>query len=315
MFNIFCSGHSFQGILRVHFREIGWLNTLSVCYATASRLSQPQARLDLLIDCYLWAFHLYRQERAHIQHCQVILCSFSWTGFAVGVSDHTRKGQNPDGEPSQCKTKNMKLRNAYDIIKYAKEFEEGNTIMKNYRDPQSQMCHISGFLLEVYDDARLVNLAVGKPKPENLTQIHDEVMKKLECMAYAHWHDACISGYPISFCCESVTLWKMYTMEELPTAGNVTTMTTSADPVTSGWPAGSEFEEGNITDTEGLCEVVEESTDTEMVWQTHTLMITSDREKVRLKALIKEQDRAVNQAVRQVQEWHLEEVQAIADAV
>ena len=72
----------------------------------------------------------------------------------------------------------MKLCNAYDIVKYAKEFEKGNTIMKNYRDPQSQMCHIGGFLSEVYNDARLVNLAVGKPKPGNLMQIHEEVMKR-----------------------------------------------------------------------------------------------------------------------------------------
>ena len=92
-------------------------------------------------------------------------------------------------------------------------------------------------------------------------------------------------------------------------------MTTSANPVTSGWPAGSEFEESNITDTEGLREVIEESMDTEMGWQTHTLMITSDREKVRLEALIKEQDHTIDKAVRQVQERHLEEVQAIANAV
>ena len=149
-----------------------------------SRLSHPQARLDLLIDCYLWAFCLYRQERAHIQHCQVILASFAWVGFAVGISDCTRKGWNPDGEPSQCKTKNTKPRNAYDIVKYAKDFEKGNTIMKNYGDPQNKMYHIGGFLSEVYDDARLLNLAVGKPKPGNLTQIHDEVMKKLGCMAH-----------------------------------------------------------------------------------------------------------------------------------
>ena len=52
-----------------------------------------------------------------------------------------------------------------------------------------------------------------------------------------------------------------------------------------------------------------------MARQTHTtLMITSDREKVRLEALVKEQDRTINEAVRQVQERHLEEVQAIADA-
>ena len=187
--------------------------------------------------------------------------------------------------------------------------------MKNYGNPQSQMCHIGGFLSEVYNDARLVNLAVGEPKPGNLTQIYDEVMKKLEHMAYTHWCDTCISGYPIPFCCEPATLRKMYTMEELRAASIVTTMTTSANPVTSEWPAGSEFEENNITDTKGLCEVIEESTDTEMAWQTHTLMITSDREKVQLEALIKEQDRAVNEAVRQVQEQHLEEVQAITDAV
>ena len=140
----------------------------------------------------------------------------------------------------------------------------------------------------MYDDARLVNLAVGEPKPGNLTQIYDEVMKKLECMAYTHQRNAHIGGYPIPFCCESATLQKMYTMEELRAASVITTMTASADPVTSGWPAGSEFEESDITDTEDLCEVTEESTDTEMARQTHTLMITSDREKVQLEALIKE---------------------------
>ena len=91
----------------------------------------------------------------------------------------------------------------------------------------------------------------------------------------------------------------MYTMEELRAAGIVTAMTTSADPITSRQPAGSEFEEGDITDTEGLRKVVEESTDTEMVQQSHTTQhITSDREKVRLEALIKEQDCAINKAVR-----------------
>ena len=178
------------------------------------------------------------------------------------------------------------------------------------------MCRISSFLSEVYDDARLINFAVGEPKPGNLAQIHDEVMKKLECMAHTQRHDTHISGYPIPFCCEPTTLCKMYTLEELWTAGVVTAMTTSADPVTSGWPAGSEFEESDITDTEGLRKVIEESMDTEMAWQTHTtLMITSDREKVWLKALIKEQDRTINEAVRQVQERHLEEVQAIANTV
>ena len=127
----------------------------------------------------------------------------------------------------------MKPCNAYDIVKYAKEFKRGNTIMKNYRDPQSEMCCIGDFLSEVYDDAKLVNLTVGEPKPGNLTPIHDEVMKKLECMAHTRRHDACIGGYPIPFCCEPATLRKMYTMEELQAAGVVTAMTTSADPATS----------------------------------------------------------------------------------
>ena len=52
-------------------------------------------------------------------------------------------------------------------------------------------------------------------------------------------------------------------------------MTTSADPVTSRWSTGSQFEESDITDTEGLHEVIEESMDMEMAWQTHTLMITA----------------------------------------
>ena len=283
--------------------------------ATAFRLSQPQAQLDLLINCYLWALYLYHQERVHIQHRQVILCSFAWAGLVVCISDHSRKGRNPEGEPSQHRTKNTKLHNAYDIIKYTREFEKGNTIMKNYGDPQSQMCHIGDFLSEVYEDARLVNLAIGKPKPGNLTQIHDEVLKKLECMAYACWCDAHISGYLIPFCCETATLQKIYTLQELRATSVITSLSTSADPVTFRWPAGSELEESDITNTEGFCEVMEESMDMEMVWQTHTLMITSDRKKVRLETLIKEQDCAVDEDLRQVQEWDLEEVQAIADAV
>ena len=72
------------------------------------------------------------------------------------------------------------------------------------------------------------------------------------------------------------TLCKMYTLEELRTASIVTAMSTSANPVTSGQPAGSEFEESNITNTEGLHDMVEESMDMEMAQQTHvTLMITS----------------------------------------
>ena len=196
--------HSIQGILRVHFGEIGWLNTLVVCYAMATQLSQPQAQLDLLIYCYLWAFCLYHQERAHIQQHWVILASFAWVRFAVGISNQTRKGQNSNREPSLCKTTNRKPQNAYDIVKYAKDFEKGSTTMKTYGDPQTEMYWIGGFLSEVYDDAQLVNLAMGEPKPGNLTQIHDEIMKK--CMAHAHWCNAHISGYPIPFCCEPVTL-------------------------------------------------------------------------------------------------------------
>ena len=35
--------HSFQRILKVHFGEIGHLNTLASQYTMASELSQPQA--------------------------------------------------------------------------------------------------------------------------------------------------------------------------------------------------------------------------------------------------------------------------------
>ena len=44
----FCFIISFQGILRVHFGELGRLNTLAVCYAMASRLSQVGSSRRLL---------------------------------------------------------------------------------------------------------------------------------------------------------------------------------------------------------------------------------------------------------------------------
>ena len=45
-----------------------------------------------------------------------------------------------------------------------------------------------------------------------------------------------------------------------------------------------------------------------------TKMITSDQEKHRLEALAREQDRACNEAMKQVQTRHLREVKATADA-
>ena len=308
--------HSFQGILKVHFGEIGWLNTLAVCYATASKPSQPQARLDLIIDCYLWAFCLYQQDRAHIQHCWIILASFSWCGFAIGISNRTWKERNPDGEPSQHRTKNTKPQNAYDIVKYIKDFESGCTIMKMYGDPQAEMYRIGAFLMEVFHNAQLVNLAVSQPKQGNITQIHDKIMKKLHNMAHAQRRNTHIGCYPIPFCCETTTLSQMYTTEELCTAGIITAMGPSASHVGSGWPASYKFDKSDITDMDCLHDVFEESTNTEMACCTHTiLMITSDRKKVRLEALVKEQDHAINEAIWQVQERHLEEMQAINDAV
>ena len=200
----------------------------------------------------------------------------------------------------------------YNVRKYSQDFEKGKTIMKSYGNPQLKMCHIGGFLSEVYNDACLQNIATGEPKPGNLMQIHDEIMKKLECMAHTRWRDACIGGYPIPFCCETATLTKMYTTEELHTTGIITTAASPEESHVVGWEAGSELKESDIMDTKGIHNVIEESMDTKMVWQMHTtLMITTDRKKLWLDALIKEQDHAV----RQVQEWHLEEVQAIIDVV
>ena len=181
---------------------------------------------------------------------------------------------------------------------------------------QSAMCRIGSFLSDVYEDVHLQNLTMGETKPGNLTQIHDEIIKKLECMAHAWQHDTHISGYPIPFCCKPTTLCKMYTMEELRAAG-VVTMSTNLEgsDIGTGWPAGSEFEESDITDTEGIHDATEESTDTEMAQHTSdTLMINTDREKIRLEDLAREQDHAMARALKQVLDCHLEEVQAMASA-
>ena len=79
----------------------------------------------------------------------------------------------------------MKPQNAYDVVKYAKDFESDCTINKTYGDPQTEMYHISSFLSEVYDETQLVNLTVGEPKPGKITQIHEEIMKKVKNMAHA----------------------------------------------------------------------------------------------------------------------------------
>ena len=166
----------------------------------------------------------------------------------------------------------------------------------------------------IYEDARLINIAVGEPRLGNVNQIHDEILKKLESMAHARRRDTKISGYPIPYCCELEMLQQMYTAEELQTAGVTTTLSIPANRVNVK-PAGSDLEESDITDYEGHREVTEESTDTELSRQTHTtMMITLDQEKHRLEALAREQDHTCNEAVKQVQTRHLREMDATTDA-
>ena len=209
--------------------------------------------------------------------------------------------------PCRCKTKNMKPHNAYDGTKYAWELDRGNTILKKYGDPQTQICHFGGYITDIYEDTRLINIAVGEPRLGNINQIHDEILEKLESMVHACWRDTKIAGYPIPYCCELETLQQMYIAEELRTAGVTTALSTSANHPNLK-PAGSELEESNITDYEGHRE------DTELSWQTHaTMMITSDQEKHWLEALTREQDCTCNEAVKQVQTRHLREMEATAN--
>ena len=279
-----------------------------------SGLLQQQARLDLLMDCYWWAFHLYQQEKAHVHHRRVILCSFAWVAFAIGIHDHCKKGKNADGTPCRCKTKNTKPCNAYDGTKYTQELDRGNTILKKYGDPQTQICRFGGYIADIYEDARLINVTVGEPRLGNVNQIHDEILKKLESMAHACRRDTKIGGYPIPYCCELEMLQQMYTAEELRTASVTTALSTLANHPNVRL-AGSELEESNITDYEGHREVTKESTDTKLSQQTHaTMMITSDQEKHQLEALAREQDCTCNEAMKQVQTRHLWEVEATADA-
>ena len=169
------------------------------------------------------------------------------------------------------------------------------------------------YITNIYEDARLINVAVGEPRLGNINQIHNEILKKLESMAHTCRRDTKIGGYPIPYCCELETLQQMYMAEELRTAGVTTALSTLANHPNVR-PASSELEESDITDYEGHCEVIEESTDTELSWQMHaTMMITSDQEKHQLEALAREQDCACNEAMKQVQTRHLREVEATAD--
>ena len=171
--------------------------------------------------------------------------------------------------------------------------------MQKYGDPLSVMCHIGGFLTDVYEDARLQNLTVGEPKPSNLQGIHEEVLKKLDNMAHARQHDAHIGGYPIPFCVDLNMLRQIYTLEELCNAGIIMS-TTNLDrhQLQMGWAAKSATGNSDITETKGACDTTGESTDTDIAWCTDTtLMISSNGEKLCLDALAKEQDGAMNKTL------------------
>ena len=70
--------------------------------------------------------------------------------------------------PCRCKTKNTKPRNAYDGTKYTQELDRGNTILKKYGNPQTQICRFGGHIADIYEDARLINVTVGEPRLGNV---------------------------------------------------------------------------------------------------------------------------------------------------
>ena len=123
----------------------------------------------------------------------------------------------------------MKLHNAYDSTQYTRELDRGNTILKKYGDPQAQICHFGSYITNIYEDARLINVAMGELRLGNVNQIYDEILKKLESMAHTRRHDTKIGGYPIPYCCDLETLQQMYTVEELRTAGVTTALSTPAN--------------------------------------------------------------------------------------
>ena len=136
--------------------------------------------------------------------------------------------------PCRRKTKNTKPHNAYDGTKYAQELDRGNTILKKYGNPQTQICCFGRYIADIYEDARLINITVGEPRLGNVNQIHDEILKKLESMAHTRQRDTKIGGYPIPYCCELETLQQMYTAQLDPTLLEGVVGTTAApEPLSS----------------------------------------------------------------------------------
>ena len=39
-------------------------------------------------------------------------------------------------------------------------------------------------MADIYEDVRLINVAVGEPRLRNVNQIHHEILKKLESMVH-----------------------------------------------------------------------------------------------------------------------------------
>ena len=167
------------------------------------------------------------------------------------------------------------------------------------------MSTIGGFLTDVYEDARLQNLAIREPKPGNHQGgIHKDILKKLDSMAHTQRFDTCIGGYPIPFCCDIDTLQHIYTLDELHNA-SIIMSTTILDrhQLQMGWPAESATGDSDIINIEGTCNTSGESTDAEMTLCTDTtLMISTDSEMLCLNALAGEQERGVNKALRKVQD-------------
>ena len=249
---------------------------------TGDKVSWADAHRKLLAHAYRWLLYHYDQREAHVIHRSLIVHSFFWLAFAKSFDDRNRYGRIP-----------------FNPQYWMDNVKNGRTAMNAIGDPLSKADKLYSTLTMLFDDVRLQRLAVGTPCRENYKNQEEEIVRHLASLASDKQHDA----FPLPASVPKAILVLAPTHRwwgQIPNAPQgVVAKRLAQRPLMA---TETEYDYDEEEEEAEMDTSAPESTDTEMVVAAErSLLITADRQALKMRNVAKLQRDAEEEARNKVQ--------------
>ena len=177
------------------------LNELARRFAVVEQVSFQEARKELLIHAYVWTLRHFATEGTHDRHRYLIVMSFGWCAFAIGVSSRTpNPGRGRGRQSSHRGRRGRRPHKDYNRQKLRDNFYEGQTLDEHYVDPFAHGGTLYSYLEAIFEAVKKQTITVGEPRYREYGQVLTEIMGTFRSVRRIQAHDIQPEGCPIPVC-------------------------------------------------------------------------------------------------------------------